>query len=222
MMFLLNSSSHTSLSSSAPITWSSSFSINVSFLKICAKFRFEIRNTQNIEPGKMSSRVSKAVLTFWNVRGCYFQRRQRFFFDKTANSWDLATKYKHEWRNAFLVTSWGDQFWYSCNNETSKAKEVRFSFQLIRLIITYSYHPWRLTYLTPEGLQTIGVLSNHWENLLTVGSWQDLSIEWSYIVALSFKSFLCDYLSSLYFINLKGSRDYLSSATMFQGRLCIS
>ena len=33
-----------------------------------------------------------------------------------------------------------------------------------------------------------------------------------YIVALSFPTlfFLCDYLSSLYSINLKGSRDYLS------------
>ena len=100
MMFLLNSSSHTSLSSSAPITWSSSFSINVSFLKICAKFRFEIRNTQNIEPGKMSSRVSKAVLTFWKVRGSYFQRRQRFFLTKlqTAEIWQQNINMNEETR----------------------------------------------------------------------------------------------------------------------------
>jgi len=45
-----------------------------------------------------------------------------------------------------------------------------------------------------------------------------------YIVALSFLTFVFFvrlYLSCLYFINLKGSRNYLSWATMFQGLLCI-
>ena len=45
-----------------------SCSSSVSLLKICAKFRYEIRNTQNIEPGKMSSRVSKALC--WRFGTC--------------------------------------------------------------------------------------------------------------------------------------------------------
>ena len=104
MMFLLNSSSHTSLSSSAPITWSSRtlqlFWQSLSSKDLCKVSLWNSQHTKHWTRENVIQSFKGAVLTFWNVRGSYFQRRQRFFLTKlqTAEIWQQNLNMNEETR----------------------------------------------------------------------------------------------------------------------------